>query len=370
MSKLWVATRKGVFGLDRGKAGKWGIVNRSFLASNCSMVLPDERDGALYAALGHGHFGVKMHRSRDGGKTWAEIGTPKYPEMPPEMAQKDSWGKDFKWSLELVWALEHGGADRPGVLWCGTVPGGLFKSTDHGQTWELQRNLWDESRRQQWFGGGMDLPGIHSICVHPEDSDHVAVGVSCAGVWVTRNGGETWACKADGMRAEYMPPEKQFEPSVQDPHRVVQSKKDPASLWAQHHNGIFRTADTCASWQEITAARPSGFGFAVVVHPQEGDTAWFVPAVKDEHRIPADGKVVVSRTRDGGKSFDVLTKGLPQVDAYDLVFRHALDIDSTGTMLAFGSTTGSLWVSEDQGDSWETVSEHLPPVYAVRFEQN
>ena len=109
------------------------------------------------------------------------------------------------------------------------------------------------------------------------------------------------------------------------------------------------------------------FGFGVVVHPREPDTAWFVPAIKDEKRIPAAGKVVVNRTRDGGKTFETLTEGLPQEHAYDLVFRHALDIDGSGDRLSFGSTTGNLWVSEDQGDRWTQVSAHLPPIYAVRF---
>src|SRR5581483_6199629 len=126
-------------------------------------------------------------------------------------------------------------------------------------------------------------------------------------------------------------------------------------LWAQHHNGIFRTTDDCASWTESKDVRPSAFGFAVAVHPRDPETAWFVPAIKDEKRIPADGRVVVTRTRDGGRSFDVLTDGLPQRHAYDLVFRHALDVDDTGETLAFGSTTGSLWVSEDAGDSWRNV---------------
>jgi hypothetical protein len=113
--------------------------------------------------------------------------------------------------------------------------------------------------------------------------------------------------------------------------------------------------------------QPSAFGFAVVVHPREPDTAWFVPEIKDEKRIPKDGRVVVTRTRDGGKSFDILTNGLPQQHAYDVVYRHALDLDASGDRLAFGSTTGGLWVSEDQGDSWTCVTHTLPPVYAVRF---
>ena len=103
---------------------------------------------------------------------------------------------------------------------------------------------------------------------------------------------------------------------------------------------------------------------------RDADTAWFVPAVKDEKRYPAEGRVVVNRTRDGGKKFETLTRGLPQENTYDLVYRHAPDVDETGNRLAFGSATGSLWISEDGGDSWQTLSSNLPPIYAVRFEKS
>ena len=167
------------------------------------------------------------------------------------------------------------------------------------------------------------------------------------------------------MWAAYMP--RSGDPRIQDAHRVVQCPANPDCFWAQHHNGVFRTTDQCESWQDVPNAPPSVFGFAVAVHPRDPETAWLVPAIKDEKRIPVDGKVVVSRTRDGGKTFDVLRQGLPQQHAFDLVYRHALDIDETGTRLMFGSTTGNLWVTEDQGDTWSTVSHHLPPIYAVRF---
>jgi hypothetical protein len=110
------------------------------------------------------------------------------------------------------------------------------------------------------------------------------------------------------------------------------------------------------------------FGFAVVAHPIDPDVAWFVPAVKDQLRIPVDGRLVVSRTRDGGRSFEVLGDGLPARHSYDLVYRHALDVDATGSVLAMGSTTGSLWISEDGGERWNTVSNHLPPIHFTRFE--
>lgn len=155
-------------------------------------------------------------------------------------------------------------------------------------------------------------------------------------------------------------------------YHMTGSPADPDRLYASQSSGWFgqvmqRSDDGGRTWEAIPDVKPSGFGFGVAVDPRDGDTAWFAPAIKDERRLPVDGKVVVTRTRDGGKTFDVLCKGLPQEHAYDLVYRHALAADDTGDRLAMGSTTGGLWVSEDQGDRWESLPVRLPPVHAVRF---
>ena len=210
-------------------------------------------------------------------------------------------------------------------------------------------------------------PGIHSICVDPRNSRRVWIAVSTGGIWFTEDTGESWTQRGEGMRAEYAPPEQTHDPIAQDVHCLAQCRAAPERMWVQHHNGIFVSSDEGRTFTEITGVEPSTFGFAVVVHPRDPDTAWFVPEIKDEKRIPREGKLVVTRTRDGGKSFEVLSKGLPQSHAYDVVYRHALALDETGERLAFGSTTGGLWVSEDQGDSWAYVTHTLPPVYAVRF---
>ena len=233
------------------------------------IVLPDRRDNSVYSALSHGHFGAKLHRSKDGGQSWEEIGVPIYPERPADADDKCPMrGVPIPWKLEMVWSLISGGPDQPGLLWCGTLPGGLFKSEDYGTTWSMVRTLWDKPERREWFGGGMDWPGIHSICVDPRDSRHVGLGISCGGVWVTRDGGETWKCQADGMRAAYMPPEQAGHPNIQDPHCVAQCRRDPDTMWAQHHNGIFVTTDGAKSWREIENVQPSSFGFPVAVHPK------------------------------------------------------------------------------------------------------
>ena len=367
--RFHVATRKGLFTVERER-GRWSVAATSFLGDNCTIVMHDPRDGTLLAALDHGHFGVKLHRSRDRGATWQEIGPPQYPPKPPDYTPRNpAEGRPVEWTLKLIWALAPGGPGEPNVVWCGTLPGGLFTSEDGGDSWTLNRVLWDDPRREEWMGGGAEQPGIHSICVDPRDPAHVTIAVSCGGVWTTHDRGASWSLEGKGLRAAFMPPERQFDQNIQDLHMLAQCTAKPDVLWGQHHNGIFRSTDGGRSFTEITGVQPSTFGFAVAAHPRDPDTAWFVPAIKDERRYPSDGRVVVTRTRDGGRTFETLTEGLPQVHAYDLVFRHSLDVDESGERLAFGSTTGSLWVSEDAGDSWQTVSANLPPVYAVRFEK-
>lgn len=349
--KLYVGTKKGLFVVDNGRIGA-----PHFLGDPVSMVLPDG-DGTLYAALNLGHFGVKLRRSADGGKSWQELAAPEYPPQPEDSPDKTPW------KLVQLWALESDGKR----LWAGTIPGGLFISSDRGASWQLVRSLWDRPERAEWVGGGYDHPGIHSIAIDPRDARRITVAISTGGAWQTRDGGVTWSIAAKGMYAEYMPPEKKFDQNSQDVHRLVQCAARPDVMWAQHHNGVFRSTDGAQSWQEVTAIKPSKFGFAVAVHPKNPELAWFVPAVKDECRVPVDAELVVARTRDGGKTFDVLRKGLPQEHAYDLVYRHCLDVDESGERLAFGSTTGGLWLSEDQGDSWRCLSTQLPPIHCVRF---
>ena len=353
--RAWVATRKGLFELQQ-RAGSWQIANVSFLGEPVSMVLPPPAAGRMFAALNLGHFGVKLHASDDAGRSWLEVATPSYPEQPA-----DATG--VAWKLAQIWAMEASG----GTVWVGSLPGGLFRSDDGGASWQLNLPLWMRPERAEWFGGGYDLPGIHSICPHPARAGELLVGVSCGGVWVTRDDGASWALQASGMRAAYMPPEQADSPNTQDPHRIVRNAVRPDVLWCQHHNGIWRSADNAASWQEVTSAPASGFGFAVAVHPTDADTAWFVPAVADQQRVPVGGALVVNRTRDGGRSFEPLRAGLPARDCYDLVYRHGLAVADDGRSLLMGSTTGGLWASTDGGEQWHAVAARLPPIYALRF---
>ncbi len=352
--RMLVATRKGLFTLDRAN-GNWAIAASAFAGVPVTAVLHDARDGTVYAALKHGHFGPKMHRSDDDGRTWQEIAMPAFPADTPGAP-----------TLVQVWTLEAGTPQQPGRLWAGALPAGLFRSEDRGESWQLMRALWDVPERAKWFGGGYDDAGIHTVLPDPRDPQRVFVAISCGGVWESRDDGATWSVLGKGLVAPYVPPEQANDSAVQDPHRVGRCAAAPDVMWMQHHAGMYHSADAGATW---TPLRPPAddFGFAVVAHPHDALTAWFVPAIKDELRIPRDGALAVTRTQDGGKTWQVLREGLPQRDAFDLIYRHGMDVDASGTQLAMGSTTGALWVSESAGERWQLVNAHLPPIYYVRL---
>ena len=128
------------------------------------------------------------------------------------------------WALQLLWTLEPGHPDRPGELWAGTIPGGLFRSADRGDSWELVRSLWDRPERGQWMGGGYDFAGIHTVSVDPRDPDVILVAVSSGGVWRSDDAGATWTV-CPGLRNAYLPPEQAYDPVPQDPHRLSAQRR-------------------------------------------------------------------------------------------------------------------------------------------------
>jgi hypothetical protein len=280
--RLYVGTRKGLFVYERSGRGEWKIERTAFVGDPVTYVLPDERGGTIYAALNLGHFGVKLHRSFDSGATFHEVQAPAYPKAE-EGAKEDAP------AVKLLWCLEAGGADRPGVLWAGTIPGGLFRSEDRGESWRLNEPLWNVPERAKWFGGGYDHPGIHSVIVDPQDSRRVLLGVSCGGVWITNDEGSSWRV------------------STRVCFGVRRRNRDDPAIGSSPHGDVLRRGRpwVCINGPSCRAARAGkrsssaeAFGFAAAIHRDLRRLARAL--AKDERRVPVDGKVVVARTRDGG----------------------------------------------------------------------
>lgn len=382
--QILVGTRKGTFVVDKSQ-GRWRPRLAGHAGAGVNYAARDPHTGTLWAALGHGHWGAKLSRSDDGGETWADAVQIAYPErarylappLPDESgnAVGETVLKDA--TLLKLWVLAFGPAGR---MYVGTIPGGLFVSEDGGESFELNWPLWNhESRggdlsdgkgtgKTHWFGtpasDGEFAPGIHSIAVDPRDPDHVLVAVSTAGVLETTDGGKSWRSRNRGMVMDYLP-----DPNAEwghDPHFIAMSRSQPDHVWQQNHCGVFYSADCAATWKKVSKPEQGvHFGFPVAADADDGRTAWVVPGKADMQRMAIGGGLFVARTQDGGESWEELREGLPQENAYDVVYRHALD--NSGDVLAFGSTTGNLYVSENRGDSWLTVANNLPPIYSVRF---
>ncbi|MEL6942301.1 MAG: glycosyl hydrolase, partial [Bacteroidota bacterium] len=216
----------------------------------------------------------------------------------------------------------------------------------------------------QWFGAGKDDPFIHSIVVDPRDSDHVYVAVSCAGVFETKDGGQSWQPRNKGLIAAYLP-----NPNVEvghDPHRLLMCPSNPDVLWQQNHCGIFRSLDGGQSWKLLSdKEQMPHYGFALAIDEQDTEKAWVIPAVSDEERVAFDLALCVCETADGGRTWKALRKGLPQQHCFDIVFRHAFCKEKQ--LMAFGSTTGNLYLSEDKGQAWQCLSANLARIDSLVF---
>jgi hypothetical protein len=359
---LFVSTRKGLFVLSR-KSGRYQVGAHHFHGEPVTQFIVDSRDNSWYAALRMGHFGVKLRKSTDRGATWNEITCPALPEKPTTGVFADD---TTPWSVDMVWAFALAGT-QAGELWAGTMPAAMFRSKDGGNSWQLCESFWLNEKRLGWFGGGNDHPGLHSIVVDPRDPKHVTVAISCGGVWTTHDDGANWSLIGDGMHAPFMPENEQFNPNTQDAHSLSQCIAAPDTMWVQHHQGCYRSTDAAKTFTRLPAPTSTDFGFPIVADPTNPLRAWVVPARADTFRYATDGAMHIARTDDGGNTWQVFRKGLPQTHAYDLVYRHGLAVTSDGKTLAMGSTTGGLWVSEDAGESWNEIDARLPPIAAVGF---
>ncbi|MEZ4219295.1 MAG: hypothetical protein R3B13_00110 [Polyangiaceae bacterium] len=385
--RILVGTRKGTFIVERSN-GRWTPRLAAHAGAGVNFVARDPHTNTLWAALGHGHWGAKLSRSTDDGSTWQDATQIKYPagarylappipgeDDDPNAPPKPTVLKDA--TLLKLWHLAFGPGGR---VYVGTIPGGLFVSSDGGESFELNLPLWNHDSRggdlfagegngtTHWFGTpaseGEFAPGIHSVVVDPKNPNRVLVGISTAGVLETTDGGKSWVGRNKGLQNDYLPnPEAEWG---HDAHFVALCPSSPDHVWQQNHCGVFYSADGAKSWKRVSN-HDAGvhFGFPVAVDDDNGRVAWVVPGQSDNKRMTIDGGLFVARTEDGGESWTQLREGLPQEHAYDVVYRHALD--ASGARVAFGSTTGNLYVSESRGDHWVAVAHNLPPIYSVRF---
>ena len=351
MTEVIVGTKKGLFVLE-GKAGdEFAVTARAFAGEPVDFAARDPRTGRVLAAMTSPFYGPKVFWADDPAGEWAEAQGVTLPDGGDE-------------ALERIWVIVPGEAD--GLVYAGGDPGVLFESRDGGESWELNRGLWEHPTRDEWQPGGGGLC-LHSIVPWPGDAQRLAVAVSAAGVWLTEDGGATWERGNTGLVARYLPEESREEAQDLCVHRLERAPRRPERVFMQFHGGVYRSDDAGATWNDIGDGLPSDFGFPLVVDPADPDSAYVIPLSADTDRVTPDGRVRVCETRDAGATWLPRGDGLPQRDAFLTVLRRAFATTGEGDdlQLYFGATSGELFGSADAGVSWRTVASRLPPVYSV-----
>ncbi len=270
--------------------------------------------------------------------------------------------EDGEPKVAAAWSL----AAAHGQLYAGVEPAGLFRSDDGGVNWQHVSGLRDHPSRPEWRPGGGGLM-LHSLVLDPDDRQKIWVGISTAGVFHSDDGGRSWTARNRGTRADFMPEGQRYPEYGQCVHCLVMAPGKKGRLYQQNHCGMYRSDDGGENWQSIEAGLPSTFGFPAAAHPRDPEKLFLVPLNSDVGgRYMPDAKAAVWTTSDGGRSWDGQREGLPQSNAFFCVWRQALATDTLEPAgIYFGSNSGSLFASADEGRSWSCIAEHLPSITSV-----
>jgi photosystem II stability/assembly factor-like uncharacterized protein len=347
---LLVGTRKGCFVLESDENRRdWRVRGPFCEAWPIYHAVHDAASGAIYAAAASEWHGATVWRSPDLGETW-------------EQSSEGLSYSDDGLKLSKVSGLTA----AHGRLLAGAEAAGIFESRDGGESWSLLSTLDGQPGRDSWNDPSRQPPGhlgLPAILPHPDEASRLWAVVQGYGIFETTDDGASWAPRNKGLRADWPLEDPEVGYCV---HKLVMSPVDNDRLYQQNHVGMHRSDDGGLSWTEITEGLPTEFGFAAAAHPHDRDTFYVIPLDPGHGRCMPDGSAAVWRTRDAGSTWQRLDSGLPQRDAYLGVLREGLAIDAFDVPgLYFGTSTGQVFASADEGESWSEIASYLPAISSI-----
>jgi photosystem II stability/assembly factor-like uncharacterized protein len=347
---LLVGTRKGLFILESDDRRDWKARGPLCEGWPIYHAILDEA-GTIYAAAASEWLGSSVWRSSDLGETW----------------EQSSEGLNYEGKEDLKLNKISSLASAHGTLYVGAESVGLFQSSDGGKTFSLLSTLDGAPGRDVWNDPEMQPPGhlgLSAIIPDREDANHIRVIVQGNSIFDTEDGGKTWTPSNGGLRREWPAPE---DPSVGFCVHKLAPSPDAQRWYQQNHVGTWRSDDGGRTWDEITEGLPTEFGFACAAHPHERETFFTIVLDPGHGRTMPEGQGQVWRTRDGGSSWQKLTKGVPERDAHIGVLRDGMTCDDQDDFgLYFGTSTGQMFASLDEGESWTELADYLPSISSVR----
>jgi len=203
---------------------------------------------------------------------------------------------------------------------------------------------------------------LHSIqCL---GKGRVIAAISAAGAFRSFDSGATWEPFNQNVRADFLP--DKFPEVGQCVHKLLAHPGNPELLFQQNHCGVYRAKLSGKKWTDITRGLPSRFGFGLAVPAAEPETLFTVPLQGAEYRCNLNGSLSVARSRDRGKTWTHLTRGLPQKNAHVTVLREAMTAGGHPSAgVYFGTEGGTIFATRDAGENWNVLAENLPPVYSI-----
>jgi serine/threonine protein kinase len=353
---LLVGTTKGAFLLrSRPDRASWTVAGPYFHGQAIYSMAYDGRNGRhrLWASTHSPVWGALLRSTDDFGRTWTN---------PLEANIK--FPADAGLSVKNIWQICIGRESEPGKLYCGVEPAALFESGDAGESWSLVRGLFDHPHRPRWAPGNGGLC-LHTILPDPANHNRMYIAISAGGVYRTDDAGKSWQARNSGIRVVFAP--ERYPEFGQCVHKVALHPSFPDRLFLQSHWGLYRSDDGAETWQDIANGVPSDFGFPIVAHPHNPSSAYILPVESDEFRCTPNERLRVYRTRNAGASWEPLCRGLPQKGAYVTVLRDAMTADSLHPAgIYFGTRSGDLYASADEGKTWKKILDGLPPICCVK----